>query len=152
MAASQTLVTADQLLRLSAQGKRYELVKGELREMAPTGGRHGRVAIRLGGRLNSYVDEHNLGEVFAAETGFRLSKDPDTVRAPDVAFVARGRLPEEGLPAGYPEIAPDLVVEVLSPSDAAVEDWLEAGVKLVWVVYPDTAPLMMCMSCGKGTP
>lgn len=144
MSTQKLLFTADDLWRLSKEGKRYELVKGELIEMAPTGARHGRVAIRIGSRLNSYVEQQDLGEVFAAETGFRLERGPDKVRAPDVAFVAKGRLPPGELPAGFLDIVPDLVVEVVSPGDTAnyiqakVEDWLRSGVRLAWVFYPDT--------------
>jgi len=88
------------------------------------------------------VREHDLGLVVAAETGFTLARDPDTVRAPDVGFVSRERVPDP-LPKGYAEFAPDLAVEVLSPDDrpgevlAKVADWLNAGSRLVWVVDPD---------------
>jgi Uma2 family endonuclease len=94
--------------------------------------------------LSQHVRQHNLGAVYAAETGFQLRQDPDTVRAADAAFVARSRIPPEGEPEGYWAIAPDLVVEVVSSSDSAtavqskVTDWLAAGGRLVWVVYPDT--------------
>ncbi len=144
MSTPKVLLTADDLLRLSRTGKRYELVGGELVEMAPTGARHGRVAIRSGSRLNAYVEQNDLGEVFAAETGFRLERQPDKVRAPDVAFVSKGRLPPGELPKGFLDIVPDLVIEVVSPGDTAtyvqakVEDWLQAGVRLVLVMYPDT--------------
>lgn len=152
MATSETLVTAEELLRLSAEGKRYELVKGELCEMAPTGNLHGRVAMRLGSRVNNYVEAHDLGEAFAAETGFRIQRNPDTVRAPDVSFIAEGRVPTGGVSPGFGDVVPDLVAEVVSPSETAtytqakVEDWLEAGVKLVWVVYPDTRSVVVYRS------
>jgi Uma2 family endonuclease len=155
MTTSRTIYTAEDLMRLSSEGKRCELVKGELVEMAPTGGRHGRVSSRIDRRLGNFVEQHGLGEVFAAETGFRLARNPDTVRAPDVAFVARERLPSPDLPTGYPELAPDLVVEVLSPSDTAVqvqakvEDWLRAGVRLAWVVYPDTRSVVVYRSLSE---
>jgi Uma2 family endonuclease len=147
MSTSRTLLTADDLMRLSSLNKgvkRLELVKGELLEMPPAGGRHGRVASRVDYRLRSYVEPNDLGEVFAAETGFWISHDPDTVRAPDASFVAKGRLPAGEPPTGYLDLAPDLAVEVVSPGDTAgevqakVEDWLRAGVRLVWVFYPDT--------------
>ena len=143
MSTSKTLIAADELLRISAKG-RYELIRGELVEMAPAGARHGDIAMLIGWRLSEYVMGNRLGKVFAAETGFRLACDPDTVRAPDVAFVSKDHLPPGELPTGYLDVAPDLVVEVVSPSDAAgdvqakVEDWLRAGTRLVWVVYPDT--------------
>jgi Uma2 family endonuclease len=125
--------------------------------MAPTGGRHGRVAIRIGSRLNTYVEQEDLGEVFAAETGFLLERNPDKVRAPDGAFVAKGRLPPGDLPVGFLDIVPDLVVEVVSPSDTAsyiqakVEDWLRAGVSLAWVFYPDTRSVAVYRSLDEAS-
>ena len=139
-----TPMTADELLRLPPDGHRYELVEGELKVMTPAGPRHGRIAMRLGSLIEQHARQHNLGVVYAAETGFQLREDPDTVRAADAAFVAKGRVPLEGEPEGYWAIAPDLVVEVVSPSDSAsavqskVADWLGAGCRLVWVIYPDT--------------
>jgi len=144
MRAKKATLTAEELLRLSTTGSRYELVKGELFEMPPAGGRHGSVAMRIGIVLGSYVRENELGEVFAAETGFILRRDPDTVRAPDAAFVARERLPAGELPPGYLEMVPDLAVEVVSPGDSArevrekVADWMRAGVRLLWAIDPAT--------------
>jgi len=137
-------VTAEDLLRLPDDGCRYELVEGELRMMTPANPRHGRIAMRIGSLIEQHAREHNLGVAYAAETGFKLRENPDTVRAPDAAFVARSRIPAEGEPKGYWAIAPDLVVEVVSASDSAsavqakVADWLAAGCRLVWVVYPET--------------
>lgn len=148
VSSAKTTVTAAELpalsARLSALGKRTELVRGGLVVMAPAGGRHGQVAHKVGLFIGNHVLERNLGRVFAAETGFLLRRDPDTVRAPDVAFVARERLGTEETPAGFLEMAPDLVVEVVSPGDAAaavrdkIRDWLEGGTRLVWVLYPET--------------
>lgn len=112
--------------------------------MTPAGALHGRVVMALGVLLHVYASQHKLGQVFAAETGFKIHVDPDTVRAPDIAFVAQERIPPTGVPSGYWELAPDLVVEVVSPNDSAadvqdkIEEWLNAGVRRVWVVYPDT--------------
>jgi Uma2 family endonuclease len=137
-------MTADELLRLRPDGRRYELVEGELKVMTPASPRHGRIANTVAFLLTQHVRQHDLGIVYAAETGFQLQKNPDTVRAADAAFVAKSRIPPEGEPEGYWAIAPDLVVEVVSPSDSASEvqskvaDWLEAGCRLVWVAYPDT--------------
>lgn len=145
---------AEDLLSLPADGKTYELVQGELTIMVPAGARHGRVAGRLLYLLAEYVYRHNLGVVYAAETGFQIARDPDTVRAADVAFVAHERLsPEET--DGYHHLAPDLVVEVASPYDSAtylqakVADWLAAGVRQVWVVYPDTRSIMVYDPSGR---
>ena len=144
MSAQKTLITADELLRLPAKGYRYELVRGELIKMPPAGAQHGGIAAKIAHRLLAHVEANRLGVVFGAETGFWIHRNPDTVRAPDAAFIANERLPEGGLPAGYFEGAPDLAVEVVSPNDTAsevqakVEDWLRAGVRLVWVVYPES--------------
>ena len=144
MTVSTKLMTADELLRLPDDGKRYELIEGVLNEMSPAGTTHGLTAMRAGAILFTFVHQRDLGEVFAAETGFVLSTDPDTVRPPDAAFVAAERLPTGDLPAGYMCLAPDLVVEVVSPSDTASElqskvcTWLDTGCRLVWVVYPAT--------------
>ncbi len=92
--------------------------------------------------LLEHVRANELGVVYAAETGFTVSRHPDTVRAPDVAFIRRDRLPSPE-PTGYPELGPDLVVEVLSPGDrpgevhAKIADWLSAGTRLVWIIDPD---------------
>lgn len=135
-------VTAEELLDLPDDGLRYELVDGELRVMSPAGFEHGDVALEIGARLKEFVRGHQLGRVVGAETGFLISRGPDTVRAPDAAFVAAERLPPRHERHRFAELAPDLVVEVVSPSDRAVEvtekafAWLAAGVPLVWVVYP----------------
>ncbi len=141
--ATQTrAVTADELLRMPNDGARYELVRGEVTRMAPAGQRHGRIAMNLLTSLNASVRAQGLGVVYAAETGFLLATTPDTVRAPDVAFVSRERLARQAEVEGYWPGAPDLVVEVISPADryADVEDkvfdWLDAGVRLVVVVNP----------------
>ena len=135
-------MTAEELLRTHLPDKRVELVRGVLVVREPGGYRHGDVTARLAKRLMDVVEAGGLGRVLAAETGFKLAADPDTVRAPDVAFVSRERLPDPDL-LGYPALAPDLVVEVLSPGDrpgetlAKVADWLKAGSRLVWVVDPN---------------
>lgn len=135
-------MTADDLLHTSFPDKRIELVRGVLIVRKPAGYTHGRVIAHLTGRLWSHVEQTGAGEVLGAETGFTLFRDPDTVRAPDVAFVRRDRLPDPASRA-FVELAPDLVVEVLSPDDrpgetlAKVGDWLQAGARLVWVIDPE---------------
>ena len=134
-------MTAEELLRLNLPNKRTELVRGVLVVREPAGFAHGRVAMRIALKLGAHVEQTRAGELLAAETGFTLARGPDTVRAPDVAFVSRERVPEP-FPRGFPELAPDLAVEVLSPDDrpgevlAKVADWLNAGCRLVWVVDP----------------
>lgn len=134
-------MTADELLKLRLPDKRTELVRGKLVVREPAGARHGSVAMRLGVILGAYVPERNLGLVLAAETGFKLPGEPQTVRAPDVGFVRAERVPAR-VPVGYFDGAPDLAVEVLSPDDRPsevgdkVSDWLAAGAGLVWVIDP----------------
>jgi Uma2 family endonuclease len=140
MKATSELVTAADLWRLGRDGVRRELVRGEIREMSPAGGEHGGATMVMGACLHNFVSKGRLGRVFAAETGFVIARDPDTVRAPDCAFVRGGRLPGP-LPRKFVPLAPDLVVETVSADDRArevrekVEDWLAAGVRLVWVVH-----------------
>ncbi len=138
------LITADELLAMPNDGKCYELWQGELRMMSPAGGRHGRIALKLARRLGDFVEAHGLGVTYAAETGFLLHQNPDTVRAPDVAFVAQKRLgPFIDYP-GYLPLAPDLVAEVVSPTDRSLDveekalEWLAAGVAVVLVVDPQS--------------
>lgn len=133
------LMTAEELLRLRLQDKRTELIRGRLVVRDPGGARHGAVANRIAYRITAHVEAHDLGRVYAAETGFKIESAPDTVRAPDVAFIAKHRLLAVE-PRGYPGWAPDLAVEVLAHDDHAAEtlekvaQWRKAGVRLVWVV------------------
>src|SRR5215207_6337013 len=122
MTATGIRMTADELLRLADNGMRRELIAGGLHEMPPAGGEHGYVSNRAGLRLGMYLEQHPEigGGLFAAETGFRLSRNPDTVRAPDVAYVREERLLQARV-RGFPEMAPDFVVEVVSPNDTASE-------------------------------
>lgn len=141
------LVTAEELLRLPDDGCRYELFRGELRQMPPAGEEHGEFAMELGWRLAQFVSASKLGKVYAAETGFRLSTNPDTVRAPDVAFVSRERLEQQPPAKGYRQGAPDLAVEVLSPNDRPAEvaekvyEWLYYGAQEVWALEPEARKL-----------
>lgn len=142
MSTELQLMTADELLALPRGEFRYELVNGELKKMSPAGHNHGKVTMRLALPIAQHVRTHRLGEVYAAETGFRLGSNPDTVRAPDIAFICQQRVDEVGETKGYWPGAPDLAVEVLSPDDKVAEveekvaEWLAAGTKQVWVVSP----------------
>jgi Uma2 family endonuclease len=139
MATQLRTMTADELLAMPKDGIRRELVEGELREMTPAGGDHGEIGMRLGWRLAQFVETQHLGVVYNSDTGFRLARDPDTVRCPDVGFIARERYARF---RGVVDRAPDLAVEIVSPSDtysdvrAKVHEYLNAGTRLVLVIDP----------------
>jgi Uma2 family endonuclease len=142
MTVGTRFMTAEELERMPADHSRHELVNGELRSMAPAGFDHGTIIGKLTYVLGAHVYGKKLGVIVGAETGFRLSSNPDTVRAPALAFVAASRVPTSGAPAGYWPGAPDLAVEVLSPGDTVFEieekvaNYLAAGSRAVWVVNP----------------
>jgi Uma2 family endonuclease len=142
MATATVLMTAEELEHLPNKDKLHELVRGELRTMPAAGFEHGLIGINLASPLAAYVRAHALGYVVLAETGFLLSRDPDTVRAPDIGFVTRERIEKLGVTKKYWPGAPDLAVEIVSPNDTVneldekVQDWLAAGTRLVWVVNP----------------
>jgi Uma2 family endonuclease len=138
----ERLYTADDLLQMPDTDKRYELIKGVLLEMSPTNEVHGVLAQELAGLIWSYVRTHKLGRVYAAETGFTLSTQPDTVLAPDIAFVSAKRA--KPLAEKFSTVSPDLAVEVVSPGNSAGEMnektalYFQAGTQQVWIVYPKT--------------
>jgi len=152
MSTTHILTTADELFVLPDDGFRYELVRGELRRMPPAGGEHGAVAINIGVVIAQFVKAYGLGVVFAAGTGFKLAAEPDTVRAPDLAFVRRERIPEGGIPRGFWPGSPDLAVEVVSPGDTyseveeKVHDWLNACTRMVPVLNPRTRTVTVYLS------
>lgn len=136
------MMTAEQLERVQLPGKSTELVRGQLVVREPPGTYHGQIAARLLLRVGAFVEACQLGEVFGQDTGFKIASKPDTVRAPDLAFVGRDRLSHVGR-RGYAAVAPNLIAEVLSPDDRPGEvigkigEWLSAGVILAWVLDPD---------------
>lgn len=142
MAVQEKLYTADDLLRMTDDGKRRELVQGVIYEMTPVGDIHTILGIEIAWLLNNFIRTHDLGWVTGADAGFQLSEDPDTVRSPDVGFVSKARVPK--LTGKYFTVAPDLAVEIMSPGDTASEiqakvlEYFQAGTHLVWVVYPKT--------------
>ena len=136
------VTTAEELERIAIPGRWTELVRGRLIVREPPGTYHGRVSANALLLLGAFVKARGAGTVVAQDTGFRIATDPDTVRAPDAAFLDVERS-KRITPSGYAAIAPNLVVEVLSPSDRPAEvlekvaDWLGAGVELAWVVDPE---------------
>lgn len=144
MAVTSQLLTASDLLRLPEDGWRYELVRGQLHRMPPPGYRHGRTASRIGASLASHAETLDLGVVLAAETGFLLGTNPDDVRAADAAFVSKAHLEATSFePESYFPGAPDLVIEVVSPSDSytKVQEkvllWLRSGARCVVIADPE---------------
>lgn len=146
-----TLLTIEEFERLPDDDTRCELVRGRVVREPPAGFEHGRLANRILYLLTRFVEEHGGGEILASETGFVLFDDPPTVRAPDAAFVAAGRVPSPA-PAGFGRLAPDLAVEVISPSNtlaelhAKVTDYLDAGTRLVWALDPGTRTITVYRS------
>ena len=144
----QKPITADQLLAMPrGHGQRYELIRGMLVEKMPTGDPHRIAVSRFDTALSIYSDTHDYGTVGAGEPGYRLERHPDTVRAPDVVWIAPGRIPEGT--RGFPEIAPDLAVEIKSPSNSDAEMaakawmWLSYGSRQVWVGDPATTTVKL---------
>ena len=142
MTTKQKLISADELLLMPrGEGRRYELIRGVVVDKMPPGDKHGEVVVRIGTILTTYADANDFGATRAGEPGYRLERDPDTVRAPDVAWIAPGRVPEGT--QGYPELAPDLAVEVKSPGNSNPEMaakaamWLNYGSREVWVADPE---------------
>lgn len=136
-------VTAEQFFELpDVPGKQLELVRGELVEMPSPGALHNLIANLLNHLLYAFASERRLGLVFGDNMGYVLSRGPDTVRIPDVSFIAWGRVPEAGIPEGAWQIPPDLAVEIVSPSDQVVDvndkarEYVESGVQMVWVLWP----------------
>lgn len=135
-----TLLTADEFMCLG-DGLRGELIRGVFCEMSQPGLRHGQLAMRLGMHVGNFVESRDLGVVLG-EFGVLLERGPDTVRAPDAAYISYDRLPKGGVTDRFAEIVPELVVEVVSPSDrhSEVHDkarmWLHFGVQMVWAVFP----------------
>jgi len=141
--ATTRLFTVQDLEHMeSDEAERFEVIAGMLREVEPMGGLHGEIGVRLIVPLGSWVLSRKLGEVYTESTHFIVLRDPDVVLMPDVAFVRADRLPPESVREGFMPLAPDLAVEVLSPSNraAAMNEKIglyhRGGVRLVWVVQP----------------
>ncbi|SRR5581483_2343477 len=153
MAIDSRLLTGDDLLKMPDDGFKYELKRGELIKMPPPGVDHGDYGSNIHGPLWQYARSRRLGKVFP-EVGYKLESNPDTVRAPDVSFIARERItPGHRYPSYWPG-APDLAVEIVSPGDSAQElrekvaEYLAAGARLVWLVYPRTQTVTVYRANG----
>ena len=146
--AIKPLLTAEEFFDLPDDGCKYELLDGELITLVPPGGVHGKVITNFAIAIGVFVRKHGLGEVMSGDVSYVLRRRPDRVRAPDLSFVAHERVPPGGLPAGLMQVIPDLVVEVISPSDRAgaveqkTQEWLSAGVRLVLLAYPESRTIV----------
>ena len=150
MTTTTAPMTAAELLALPDDGfHRYELVMGEIIKMPPAGYEHGVIGFEFGAELRQFVKANDLGRIANSDTGFLLSTNPDTVRCPDVSFVRKERIPADGLPKGVFPGAPDIAVEVISPTDAytavseKVAQYLAAGTLLVVIIDPPTRTIAL---------
>ena len=148
--ASTRLITGDDLFEMGDIGP-CELIDGEIIPMSPTGSLHGWLENRVGSSLQTYVEGRKLGWVMVGEVGIYTRRNPDRVRGADVAFISHERLPD-GLPSGFLDVAPELIVEVVSPNDRwqdireKLEEYFCVGVDRVWVVEPGTRTLLVYQS------
>ncbi len=148
-ASAEKLLTAEDLLRLNSQGVRGELIRGVLCETVSAGTEHGQIAMTFGAAMVAYVRPRRLGRVVGSDSGVLLQRSPDTVREPDIYFVSAEKLPSDIRVAGYLETIPELVVEIVSPSDSPreVNDktqmWLAHGVLMALEVYPAERAVMV---------
>jgi Uma2 family endonuclease len=157
-ATAAKLLTAEEFFRRPdpLDGSREELVRGEVIAMPAPGFRHGKVAQLIGFRLMRFLEENRIGTV-TAETGVQTEENPDTVRGPDVSFWSFEKVPESAEPEVYADVPADLCVEVRSPSNTAknlrekADEYLRAGVRMVWVVDPEDRSVTVFRKPGRGT-
>jgi Uma2 family endonuclease len=148
--AHEELITAEQLFAMGDVGP-CELIDGRIVPLSPTSGEHGRLECNLAFELGIFVQGKALGWTLSGEVGIFIRRNPDRVRAADVAFLSRARAPE-GPSKGFLELAPDLVAEIISPTDrwldirAKLEDYFSIGVRQVWIVEPDTRNVLVYRS------
>jgi Uma2 family endonuclease len=150
------LLTAEEFMLLPdpGDGSQQELIRGEVITMTPAGGLHGISCNKAGRRIGNYVEEHGLGSVTSNDTGFVTERAPDSVRGPDVAYWSKEKLPV--VPTGYIEVAPDLLVEVLSPSNtskqirAKLREYFNKSVRMVWVIAPEDRTVTIYRTLDEG--
>jgi Uma2 family endonuclease len=140
MSTATRLITAEEFFAMPSS-RRQELVRGEVVDVMPPGRKHGKLALKIGKRIDNWIEQGGGGEA-GVESGFIIARDPDLVRSPDISYVRAERLPEGEVSEGFWRIPPDLAVEIVSPGDTAdevrekVREYLDAGTAAVWVVYP----------------
>jgi len=151
--AESRLITGPELLSMGDMGP-CELIDGRIMSMTPTGARHGRLELTLGSRLLGFVELHGIGWVLGGEVGIYTRRNPDTVRGADIAFISKERAPD-GPPIGFLNIAPELVVEIISPTDRwqdirqKINEYLAIGVQQVWVVEPENRSVLVYRSATE---
>ena len=157
MSTQKTLLTAEEFLDLCAHmDGRYELVDGEVVEMAPANEQHGATALNIGTGFNIYSRQQGIGRA-SVETGYVLRRGPDTVRGPDVAFALEGKDNWESLSNRFVSGAPDIAVEIISPSNTVAEierkrgEYFAAGSQRVWVAHPSTRTVTVHRADGTTT-
>jgi Uma2 family endonuclease len=144
MATAESLMTAEEFGRMPDDGRRTELVRGSIIELPPPRSRHGKICNKVGRLLGNFADDRDLGHVLNNDSGIVTARGPDTVRGADVAFYSYERMPKDSIPETYPEVAPELVIEVRSPTDrwpdihTKVAEYLNAGVLVVCVLDYET--------------
>ena len=149
------LVSAEVFFGMPRNGRRQELVRGRVVEMTPTGWRHGSVEGAVYRILDEFVERHGLGEVAVGEVGHVLAREPDSVRGADVSFLSNERLQQVDDPNRFVQVAPDLAVDVLSPSDTAsdvldkVRQYREAGTRAVWLADPILETMTVCRPSSR---
>lgn len=156
IATIEKLLTAEEFFMLPSplDGSQQELVRGEVITMPPPGGLHGVCCLKVGRRIGNFVDDGPGGTVASNDTGFITERDPDSVRGPDISYWSKERLTE--VPVGYIVIAPDMLAEVLSPSNtwkqirAKLKEYFAKGVRLVWVIAPEDRTLTIYRTPDEG--
>jgi len=147
------LLTADEFRLLPDQNQPLELVRGSVVMMSNPGARHGHVCHCIGRILGNFISQHDLGFIFSNDAGVITERNPDTVRGPDIAYYSFQRIPKDpGPPEGYPDVVPELVFEVLSPSDSwkkvlrKITEFIEAGVSIACVADPQSRQITVFYS------
>jgi len=143
VATQEKLITGEELLAMGSEADLYELVEGRIKPMSPTGFAHGQYEVNFAQRLQRFVEQQKTGKVVTGEVGIYIRRDPDTIRAADVAYISNERLAQRQKKKGYLDVAPEIVVEIMSPDDnwsevmQKMREYFSIGVKLIWVADPE---------------
>ncbi|MCY3708112.1 MAG: Uma2 family endonuclease [Caldilineaceae bacterium] len=155
METTTGIITGSDLLAMGDIGP-CELIDGVIVKMSPAGGLHGFIELRLALLVGGFIRDRNVGFCMVGEVGIDIRRDPDWIRGADLAFWSHAKLPD-GPPAGFVEVAPDLVVEILSPTDRwpdvhqKIDDYLAIGVDTLWIVDPEEETVFVYRSAAQRT-